>query len=261
MVNLTIGAGSFKGFAFLGALEYLDKKKYLTCLENFYGCSIGAIIGFLYIIGYKPINILNKLIDINFSKLWNIDFKNINSKLELIDIDIIFNLLIHVFLKNDEDKLSLKEFNDKYLVKFNVYAVNLNTRKLETINEENYSDINIIEILKASAAIPLIFRPIKIKNNLFIDGSSKIEKFCINNSGYILLIDHSYNNIENYSDYIHEVLNTLTFNTEFKHRINTLLINLDIDIRKEFNFGIDNNMKFKLYLEGLKQAKKHYCNI
>ena len=61
MVNLTIGGGSLRGIAFVGSLEYLYSNNYISIIDNFYGCSVGSIIGILYLIGYKPLEILNEL--------------------------------------------------------------------------------------------------------------------------------------------------------------------------------------------------------
>ena len=83
MVDLTIGGGNFKGLAFLGALEYLHSMNYLTNIENFYGCSVGSMIGILYIIGFTPRELLIELQCIDFSDFWDPNLITLNTTFSL----------------------------------------------------------------------------------------------------------------------------------------------------------------------------------
>ena len=64
MNDLCIGGGGFTGISFIGSLEYLDKNNLLD-LKNFYGTSIGSLIGVAYIIGIKPIEMLTFILKLN----------------------------------------------------------------------------------------------------------------------------------------------------------------------------------------------------
>jgi predicted acylesterase/phospholipase RssA len=59
MNDLFIGGGGFRGVMFIGVLEYLHEKKLLD-IKNFYGTSIGSLIGILYISGIKPKDMIKK---------------------------------------------------------------------------------------------------------------------------------------------------------------------------------------------------------
>ena len=63
MNDLFIGGGGYSGVLFIGALEYIHENKLLE-LKNFYGCSIGSLIGCLYIFGYTPKHIIIKFLEI-----------------------------------------------------------------------------------------------------------------------------------------------------------------------------------------------------
>ena len=101
MVNLTIGGGSVKGLAFTGALEYLFindlvtnkiiEENEINKIKNFYGSSVGAIIGILFLIGYTPFEILQILINLNLQDFWD---------LNIINIEKNFSLISDIFLKN-----------------------------------------------------------------------------------------------------------------------------------------------------------------
>ncbi len=79
-----MGGASYKGFTFLGALHYLDTKNYLSLLKNFYGSSIGAILGIFYIIGMKPFDIFQFLLNINLEDICDFDINNITNSYSII---------------------------------------------------------------------------------------------------------------------------------------------------------------------------------
>jgi predicted acylesterase/phospholipase RssA len=68
MNDLFIGGGGYSGFTFIGALEYIHQKELLD-LKNFYGTSIGALIGVLYISGTQPRCMINLFQKINIEEI------------------------------------------------------------------------------------------------------------------------------------------------------------------------------------------------
>jgi hypothetical protein len=56
--TLVISGASSKCIIILGALQYLYDQNYLNNIDNFTGTSAGAIVCFLLIIGYTPIEII-----------------------------------------------------------------------------------------------------------------------------------------------------------------------------------------------------------
>ena len=56
--SLVLSGGGSKGFAMLGALQYLYDKGYMENIKNFIGTSIGGIISYLLIIGMTPVEII-----------------------------------------------------------------------------------------------------------------------------------------------------------------------------------------------------------
>ena len=55
--TLVLSGSSIKGITFLGALQYLYDNSLLKNVKTFVGTSSGAMISFLLIIGYTPVEI------------------------------------------------------------------------------------------------------------------------------------------------------------------------------------------------------------
>lgn len=262
MTTLSIGGGSFKGFCFIGALEYLDSKNYLTLLNEFHGTSIGASIGILYIIGVKPINILKYFLNIDFKNLWDFNITNINTSYSLLSDKIFSHYFINFFKEYENIDITITEFIKKYNININIYAVSLNKRTIINFNSEEYKDVKIIDTLKATAAIPLLLPPVKIHDDYFVDGCLKSIDGLVynNNSGYSIRLKQEKININNFNDYISELFNTtLTSIEPCESNINTLEIIVSNKFKNKINFGdIKNSDIIQLYYEGLTQAEQFY---
>lgn len=261
MTTLSIGGGSFKGFCFIGALEYLDSKNYLTLLNEFHGTSIGASIGILYIIGFKPINILRYFLSIDFKNLWDFNINNINLSYSILSDKVYSVYFLNFFSQKENINITIEEFIKKYSVDINIYAVSLNKRKIINFNSEEYKHVKIYDALRASAAIPIIFPPVKIDDDYFVDGCLKsVDGLIYNNTGYSIRIKQYKKNIENFNDYIGELFNTtLTSLTPCENNINTLELDVSKKFQNKINFNdIKNSDIINLYYDGLVQAKKFY---
>lgn len=171
MNDLFIGGGGFSGVLFVGALEYIHENKLLD-LKNFYGCSIGSLIGCLYISGCTPKNILTNLLGTNLSEIVKYSFDNFLSESYLID-DSLLETLIGFLWKYIKEDITIKEFSDKYNVNINIYATNMTKNEYTNFNNTDYPDIKLKDVLKATMSIPFIFKPVIINNDKFVDGCCK----------------------------------------------------------------------------------------
>lgn len=275
MVNLTIGGGNIKGLAYLGVLEYLylnnlisNNEKDNNYIKNFYGSSVGAIVGFGFIIGYSPMEFLNILIDINLEHYWDFDISNIEKKYSLIS-DIFFKKLKEIYSKKVDPDITFKQFHDKYNINLNIYATSLTRRKNICFNSTSYPDYKVITIIQASASIPIIFPPVIINNEYFIDGCMK----CIdgvsngiisndNNIHYVIKSNYCYYKIYSFTDYLIQTLNCTLQNDEFIETKYTICIKTDDNYKSKLNFNdIKTSDKLKLFFLGLETAKEKLHSI
>ena len=171
MNDLFIGGGGYSGVVFIGALEYIHENKLLD-LKNFYGCSIGSLIGCLYISGYKPKDILSKFLELDLSDVVKYNFDNLVSESYIIDDSFLETLIGFLWTNVDED-ITVEDFSNKYGVNINVYATNLTKNEYTNINNKTYPEVKLKDAIKASMTIPFLFQPVVINGDTYIDGCCK----------------------------------------------------------------------------------------
>ena len=267
MVNLTIGGGSFKGISYVGALEYLYQNNLINKIENFYGSSVGTIIGLFYLIGYKPFEIFNILLNLNLQDYWDFSFNNLENSFSIIS-DILFHRIKEIFEKKENSNITFIEFYKKYNVKINLYATSLNQRKNICFNIETHPNENVFRVLQASCSIPLIFPPVNINDEYFIDGCMKcidgISKNIIlndKNIHFVIKGDYPTKKFNSFVEYISEVINCTLQNEENFNSEYTISIKTSDEYANKYNFNdINFNDKIKLFYLGLTQAKLTLCD-
>ena len=127
--------------------------------------------------------------------------------------------------------------------------------------------MKILTILQASCSIPIIFPPIKIGDDLFIDGCTKcIDGVCskfINNDKINFIIKGSYNykEIKTLTEYICEIINCTMQNEEILETDFTINVKSLEEFKNKFNFNdINQTDKIRLYYHGINEAKKKIEN-
>lgn len=171
MNDLLIGSGGYNGIRFLGALEYLHENELLD-LKRFYGCSIGSIIGIYYIIGFKPKEILDTLINLNIFEVVKYDVKNITKNNSILDHAIMERLFQKLWEKISEDT-TIEEFVNKTGVDVNIHVTNITRNIYESFNIRTRPTVKLKDAMKASMSIPFIFPSVNINSEEFIDGGCK----------------------------------------------------------------------------------------
>ncbi len=169
MNDLFIGGGGYSGFHFIGALEYIHQKKLLD-LKNFYGTSIGALIGTLYISGTDPKCMINMFQKINLEEIIKYDFANIQNG--VIDDSLLDTLINFVTDKYSPD-INLYDFSKKTNVDVHIYATNITRNEYNCLSNKTNPYVKLKDALKASMSIPFLFKPVEIDNEMYVDGCCK----------------------------------------------------------------------------------------
>jgi NTE family protein len=176
--HLVISGGGPSGLLSYGVASHLAKKGFwkLADIKSMYGCSIGAYIGFLLSLGYdwdwlddyfikRP---WEKLVAASTTRLTEIYEKKCLLN-EHFYTDAIRPLLR---AKDLNDNITLAEFYEYNKIDLHMYAANINAVKLEKIDisHKTHPDLSIIQALRMTMAVPIIFEPIFIDEGCFIDG-------------------------------------------------------------------------------------------
>ena len=148
-IGVVFSGGGARVAAHIGVLQALNENGiYPTHIS---GASGGALIGALYCHGYSPLEILELSKSQSFLKIFKIGFTNKG----LIEMTHLKKFLSN-HIVDDFKKLKIPLY---------VSVTNLNLG-----NFEIKSSGKLIECLCATCAVPLLFKPIKMDGNLYIDG-------------------------------------------------------------------------------------------
>lgn len=175
--NLIISGGATKTLAVLGAIKYLNEHNKLKNIRNFIGTSAGSILCFMLALHYTideikthiVTNLLNEkvheidldgLIDLNIFTSFGIDT---GKKIE----QFLKKVLFHKLKVHDINFIDFAKLTGNHLV---ICVANLTKQQPEHFNMETHPDCSVIEAIRMSIAIPIIFTPIHYKDCLYIDG-------------------------------------------------------------------------------------------
>jgi len=169
--SLCISGGGTKVATIMGLLYEMHIRGELNDIKIFSGCSAGTFICALYIAGYNP---LQQLAFFPQIKDLQLNFGALQIFIEKAGIHRI-QKYTKKFRKAIEDKIkienpTLKQFADATNTTFYISAINVTKSKIIYFNHIEYPDIKLFDAIHASAALPGIFIPVKIKGCSFIDG-------------------------------------------------------------------------------------------
>lgn len=226
-MNLILSGGSIFGLAHIGALHILNK---INKINKIIGIGIGGLIGILYALGYKPIELEMIFKNINFEKLINNQkkFKKkinkliFNKKIKFIDIDFDLTLL----------------------------CFNLNKQEITQFNKINTPNLKISKAIRIVCSFPFTSLPIKYKEDNYIDGIIPLD-YAINliNEDKIIinlkLINHEFKSIK-YKEYIENII--INYEKEYE---NAITIKIDYNWNK---FNLNKKEKNELFDIGVKST-------
>lgn len=149
-IGIALSGGGVKGFAHLGVLEALAEKGIEADILS--GISAGAIIGSFIAAGKRPAEVMELINENDF-----FDF----AKLGIPDRGLF---TLDNMTKNLGKSLGIKTF-EELKIPFYVGAANIEKARMEYFNSGE-----LIKIIQASSSIPVLFSPVEIKGELYVDG-------------------------------------------------------------------------------------------
>jgi NTE family protein len=149
-VGFVLSGGGARGFAHLGFLEALNEAGIYP--DVIAGTSAGALAGVLYADGYSPREILGLM--------------STSSRLDLMRPTFPREGLLQIngIMKILKTNLRAKTFSD-LKIPLIVTATDINNGKAVY-----FSEGDLLETIKASSSIPVLFEPVKIGDVMYVDG-------------------------------------------------------------------------------------------
>ena len=149
-IGIALSGGGVKGFAHLGVLEALAEKGIEADILS--GISAGAIIGSFIAAGKRPAEVMELINENDF-----FDF----AKLGIPDRGFF---TLGNMTENLEKSLGVKTF-EELKIPFYVGAANIEKARMEY-----FSSGELVKIIQASSSIPVLFSPVEINGDLYVDG-------------------------------------------------------------------------------------------
>lgn len=173
---LVLSGGGHLGFIELGALYHLEENKYFDRkkIKSYYGTSFGSILAVLlstpldwetsndYMLK-RPWDKVFELKSNNLLQIWEnkgffdeeISIKCLKPVLDAFDLPIDVNL---------------KDYYEFSQVEINFITFNCSLCETKEINYKNYPDLPLYKAIYMSCCVPLLFKPLEWKDELYIDG-------------------------------------------------------------------------------------------
>lgn len=269
--TLVLSGGSSKGIVTLGAIQYCYDTFILNKIKTYIGTSSGAIICYLLLIGYTPIEImvyicthqlLEKLQHFNVVAMIQgggaSSFNSIQEQLEKMTIEKLGYLP------------TLQDLKQKYGKTLICVTYNLTEEKAEYLSPETTGELPCITALRMSSNLPFVFDQFKYGNSFYLDGGisdnfaidigDKLGKKIIG----ILIVPESENfNNEpdaNILEFIYKLM-FIPICQAIDYKIENVsekckIIKLKYSKIKFFNFALSSRTKFEMFSSGYQQMKE-----
>ena len=172
--HLVLSGGGLLGISYIGIFKYFEEHNTLSTIKKITGCSAGAIFGSLLSIGYtyKELDIIVKTMV--FKDYLKINIDSLLNFANLKGLESGKNL--QLFIKNcikdktGDENITFSQIQEKYNIKLQIGVTNLTKSIFELFNVDTTPDLPIIKAISASIAIPFIFEPIVIGDDIYCDG-------------------------------------------------------------------------------------------
>lgn len=270
--TLVLSGGSLKCIASIGCIKYLEEFNIYKNIKNFIGTSAGSIMNLFYILNYTSKEIIDFFINIlkKDDDFFEFDIENCIDLFETYGLnngEIITKLLRLIIKKED---MTFRELHEKTKKNMIVTVANLTKSSYEYFSFETTPELSIITAIKASCTIPILFTPVIINDNYYIDGGL-YNNFPINHPSIVLektigiIFKNENVEINSFSEYVKLIVDKFIINNnDFindKNIFNIYLENIDWisiseckinftkkDIEKYISIGYE-TIKNKLNLE------------
>ncbi len=180
---LVLGGGGIRVSAIIGALQVLYKKNLLRKVKEVCGISAGAWLSFFIACEIPVETIAELILQIDFGIILNLTTEAFLNFPEVFGVDDgtkfekFLESMFRVVLKINPfltfSDLATLRSERPGILKFRCWAINIQTpTRIREFSEELTPSVRIIDAIRASAAIPFMFTPIKdpITGNLLVDG-------------------------------------------------------------------------------------------
>lgn len=172
MTTIILSGGGIYGLCHIGFLRYLQEHGLLGACHTIVASSIGSVVGFLSCL-YEPEEMLTIFESID-NTCFRMETRKELEKAYGYDsaigfMEILSNAIRNRGLSSDITFSILeKEFNKRLVVT----GSNVSTGNPTYFSETTHPNMKILDALRISISLPVLFTPVKLDDDLYIDGSA-----------------------------------------------------------------------------------------
>lgn len=252
--NIVINGGGPSLFNAYGALKQSNLSGIWSheSVEAYYGTSAGAILAVFLALQYSWEDLDAFIVKRPWQHVWRFNLLSVYdyyTNKGIYGKDLFVELFGPLFRGKDIDLgVTLKEFHEVFKKSLYLYAVNVATFELTEFSHLTHPDMPLLDAVRASSALPMLFQPVEYAGNLYTDGGILLNypviKCAAEDKDTILGVKNKYaesmNKVQGLFEYISYLLNMLVD----KHQVNT---HIPIKYELEINAGfIDYSTIFSL---------------
>lgn len=207
--HLVISGGGPNMFQSIAAIQYLQENNIIdiNTIESIYGSSAGSIVGVFICLKYDWETLNDYLIGRPWHELYHLKISHFFNayKNRGLYTRVIFEKAFKPLFdaKDIPMTITLKEFYDYSKIELHFFTFEVNEFVTENISYLTHPELQLIDAIIMSSAIPVLFTPIINENKCYIDGGMFANyplKFCIDSGKKeeeILGFCNKYQNTEN----------------------------------------------------------------
>lgn len=173
--TLVFSSGGINGLYFIGCLKALEEHMIVEGITKLIGTSAGALCATFIALKYSYQDLREAIMHINTASLLNISLNTIISFTKELGIENgeKFLKVISVFFvqKLGRDDITFAELYNWNPVHLIISGTCLDTSSLEYFDHINTPQMKVIDALRISISIPLLFTPVIYEGKCYIDGA------------------------------------------------------------------------------------------
>lgn len=257
-----------KVLSYFGILKYIKQNKDIELsLSTVGGVSAGAIFSLFLVLGIDLLKVEKELLEIDFHKCLTFKTRYLryyglnNGKIIMQHVEKISTDYCKFFKKDT----TFKELYEKTNIQYDVYATNLTTKQLFKFNHLTTPNMIILNAIRLSISIPIIFTIKKYKEDIYVDAGIVnnfpyeeyyIDGKCPDTFYGFLTSKKSKSKINSFINYITSLINTIT-SVKCKEK-NMFYIETT---ESSLNFKLKKQDKLNLIQQGYNKMEEIYLGI
>ena len=224
-LNIVINGGGTIFFNAYGALKQANLSGIWShdSIKSYYGTSAGGILAIMLALQYSWEELDDFIIKRPWQNVWKFSVMNVFDYYRnkgIYGIEVLQDTFRPLLKGKDlELTVTLKEFYEATGKTIYLYAVKLSTFETVEFSHHTHPDMQVLNALHASAALPILFRPAEYNGELYTDGGFLLNyplAKCLDDPATILGVQNAYmgnnvdiNKVEGIFEYLSYILNIM----------------------------------------------------